>query len=125
MNKYVTAARRYIYALMLAAAASVTLNAETIRVTTPNGKNIVVSAITPDIIRVENFPKGEKPSDTLSPDITQEASENPVMTEDGSKVFTTSTGVSVKVNPTTGAVDINGGSNRIIIDNGTRYVSGG
>ena len=125
MNKCVTAARRYIYALMLAAAASVTLNAETIRVTTPDGRNIVVSAITPDIIRVENFPKGEKPSDTLSTDITQEASENPVMTEDGSKVFTTSTGVSVKVNPTTGAVDINGGSNRIIRDNGTRDVSGG
>ena len=99
--------------------------AETVNVTTQQGRKVTVSTITTDIIRVENFAPGQTPSATLSTN-PQTADIKCVSSTAGDvKIFTTPTGVTVRIDSSTGAVDINAGSNRAVSDNGSRSTSAG
>ena len=123
MNK-TSIATRYICVIMLASMVTELLNAESISTTTIQGRNVVVSALTPDIIRVENFAPDETPSATLPP-MAQATPDCSVTTVGDMQLFTTSTGVTVRVNTVTGAVDITAGHDRSISDNGIREISDG
>lgn len=98
---------------------------ETVSVTTQQGRNVTVSTISPDIIRVENFAPGQSPSATLatSPKISEAGCTS--MTAGPVQIFTTSTGVTVRIDSSTGAVDINAGANRAVSDNGVRSIADG
>lgn len=99
--------------------------AETISVNTPQGRCVTVSTITPDIIRVENFAHGQTPSATL-PAAPGAADIGCVSSSAGPlHIFTTPTGVTVRIDSTTGAVDINAGGNKAVSDNGLRPLSDG
>lgn len=116
----------------VATALSLSLNpltsiADTVSVTTGQGRRVVVRTITPDIIRVENYPAGTVPSATLTP--------SPASAPDTVKcasstcgplrIFTTPSGVTVRVNSITGAVDINAGVSRAVSDSGLRSLANG
>ncbi|MCX4368087.1 MAG: DUF5110 domain-containing protein [Duncaniella sp.] len=111
--------------LLSATLMSIPATAETISVNTSRGRCVTVSTITPDIIRVENFAHGQTPSTTL-PDAPKAADIEYVSSSAGPlRIFTTPTGVTVRIDSTTGAVDINAGGNRAVSDNGLRTLSDG
>lgn len=111
--------------LLSATLMSIPATAETISVNTSRGRCVTVSTITPDIIRVENFAHGQTPSATL-PDTPKAADIECVSSSAGPlRIFTTPTGVTVRIDSTTGAVDINAGGNRAVSDNGLRTLSDG
>lgn len=111
--------------LLSATLMSIPATAETISVNTSRGRCVTVSTITPDIIRVENFAHGQTPSATL-PDAPKAADIECVSSSAGPlRIFTTPTGVTVRIDSTTGAVDINAGGNRAVSDNGLRTLSDG
>lgn len=96
-------------------------------VTTPQGRTVKVDVVTPDIIRVTNLAPGETETETVAPAV------NP-MTELGSitvgrqgdvQTFTTTAGVTVRVDASTGAVDITAGAGRAVADNGVRTTADG
>ncbi|MDE5749648.1 MAG: hypothetical protein K2H87_02625, partial [Duncaniella sp.] len=96
-------------------------------VTTPTGNTVKVDIITPDIIRVANLAPGEKDLPQLDPAVT------PMSDLGGMKVnrsgsvtsFTTSTGVSVRVDAVTGGVDITSGGSKAVSDPGVRTLADG
>lgn len=111
--------------LSAVSAMAVPAAAETVSVTTQQGRKVTVSTITPDIIRVENSAPGQIPSATL-PTNPQAADIECVSSTAGAvRIFTTPTGVTVRIDSSTGAVDINAGGNRAVSDNGTRSITGG
>lgn len=111
--------------LLLFSAISLPALAETVSVTTPEGRQVTVSTITSDIIRVENHANGEHPSATL-PTNPKVADIKCVSTSAGPlRIFTTPTGVTVRIDSSTGAVDINAGGNRAVSDNGMRTFADG
>lgn len=114
-----------LYSLIAASVISANLLAETVSVTTPQGRSVVVSTISPDIIRVENYAKGETPSATLA--TSPKASDVGCITSSVGplRILTTPTGVTVRIDSSTGAVDINAGHDRAVSDNGLRTLSSG
>lgn len=114
-------------AVLSATAAIDTGAVNVVDVTTTAGRVVRVDVLTPDIIRVVNLTAGEKDTPSIEPAVTP-------MTEAGSltvsrygdvSTFTTATGVSVRVDESTGAVDISAGSGRAVSDNGVRVNTGG
>lgn len=94
-----------------------------IDVTTPQGRKVSVEAVTPDIIRVTNTAPGEKPNPFLKSPAGDEAVD--VSRRGDISIFTTSTGVTVRVDAATGGVDINAGGRRALSDGGVREMAGG
>ena len=99
---------------------ALSVDAQTISVTTPQGRHVRVSTLTPDIIRVENFPEGSVPSATLdnAPSPTDVSAR--MHTIGNHHFMTTSAGVTAVVSSETGAVTIDGGKGRLITDSGLR-----
>lgn len=94
-----------------------------IDVTTPQGCKVSVEAVTPDIIRVTNTAPGEKLNPFLKSPAGDEAVD--VSRRGDISTFTTSTGVTVRVDAATGGVDINAGGRRALSDGGVREMAGG
>lgn len=94
-----------------------------IDVTTPQGRKVSVEAVTPDIIRVTNTAPGEKLNPFLKSPAGDEAVD--VSRRGDISTFTTSTGVTVRVDAATGGVDINAGGRRALSDGGVREMAGG
>lgn len=94
-----------------------------INVITPQGRKVSVEAVTPDIIRVTNIAPGEK----LNPFLASPAGDESVDVSRRGDIstFTTSTGVTVRVDAATGGVDINAGGRRAISDGGVRETAAG
>jgi alpha-glucosidase (family GH31 glycosyl hydrolase) len=89
---------------------------------TPEGRVITATAVNDNIIRVTNRDKNEAaigPKTTVKPAITAQSVS--VSTTGGRySILTTGTGVTVTLDQKTGQLTINGGSERIITDNGKR-----
>lgn len=98
--------------------------AQNVTVTTQTGRTVNVEALTPDIIRVENYASGHWASSTMP--LPSSSTPAAKMHEAGNiSTFTTSTGVTVRVDRNTGAVSINGGDNRVVSDPGSRTMADG
>ncbi len=114
-------------AVMIASAWGQASAVNVVDVTTPTGNTVKVDIITPDIIRVANLAPGEKDLPQLDPAVT------PMSDLGGMKVnrsgsvtsFTTSTGVSVRVDAVTGGVDITSGGSKAVSDPGVRTLADG
>ncbi|MDE5735042.1 MAG: DUF5110 domain-containing protein [Duncaniella sp.] len=96
-------------------------------VTTPQGRTVKVDLITPDIVRVVNLAPGEADRAQVIPAVTpMDAIGSMAVDRTGTVTsFTTSTGLSVRVDASTGGVDISSGSSRAISDSGVRTSAGG
>ena len=113
---------RFTVAMALTASAGMAW-AGGVDVTTPQGRKVSVEAVTPDIIRVTNTAPGESVRPFLVP---PSADNNVSVSRSGDiSTFTTSTGVTVRVDAATGGVDINAGARRAVSDGGGRETEGG
>ncbi len=88
-------------------------------------RDVKVTAITDNIIRVSNSPAGMQAADSKTlilpknnPDVRNLSTQN-------SEVIVTSSGVTAILNPATGAVTVTAGGGRTISDDGVRTISGG
>ncbi len=99
--------------------------AESLSVTTPEGRTVTVTPLTADIIRVSNIAPGEKLS---SSPLTELKDHNPTCTTtkngDVTTILTPS-GVNIRIDSRTGGVDITAGDNRAVSDNGIRTYNNG
>ncbi len=93
---------------------------------TEGGRDVTVSAVTDNIIRVSNNAKGvvTPPSKTLILK-DQKAPKTQILDTPNAKTLTTASGVTATLNPSTGAVTIMAGAGRSVIDNGTRQLADG
>lgn len=127
MNRTFTVATIAVASVLSLSLSPLASLADTVSVTTGQGRKVVVRTITPDIIRIENYPTGSAPSATLtpSPASAPDTVKCSASTSGPLHIFTTPTGVTVRVNSTTGAVDINAGADRAVSDNGLRLLANG
>ncbi|MCM1162779.1 MAG: DUF5110 domain-containing protein [Muribaculaceae bacterium] len=114
--------------LALAVMASLQASAaEVVDVTLPQGRRLTVDVVTPDIIRVTNLAPGEKDIRYVDAAVGSMKDAGSIKVNRNADIltFTTSTGVSVRVDQSTGAVDVNAGGGRAVSDNGVRTISDG
>ncbi len=96
-----------------------------INLTTPSGREIVVTAINDNIIKVVNLSKEESVPLTQTSVLKNATGNCDIHPANGIAIMTTGSGVIVRVDSITGAVDITAGHNRAISDNGIRTLSDG
>ena len=99
--------------------------ADGISVTTPSGRSVEATVVTPNIIRVTNLAPGQTDWQSFEPQIAAKGADVNVSRHGDISTFTTSSGVTVRVDAATGGVDISAGANRAISDNGIRTFSDG
>lgn len=94
--------------------------------TTSDGKTIVVTAINDNIVRVANFPKGEKTRASMSVVLDRQPF-NGDIAENGSRdvTMTLPSGLKVTVNPLSGAVEFRSGGALLLRDSGVRSAEAG
>lgn len=97
-----------------------------IEVKTPEGRVVKVTAINDNVIKVSNLGRGEV--EPVSRAVV--ASSDPVKASvtgitDDISMLSTGSGIVATVDSRTGSVTINGGPDRIIVDNGLRPATGG
>ncbi len=99
---------------------------DAITATTPDGRVVTVTAITPQILHVVNMAPGEQPLPSRAT-VLQDGSYRPLISEAPglSTTMTTSAGVVAVVDDRTGALTITAGPGKIIADTGTRRLTGG
>lgn len=90
-----------------------------------NGRTVSVTALSPDIIKVENIPAGAVAPTSASVIMKAQPFKGSVNRTGAVEVLTTDNGVTATLNSSTGAVTISSGGNRAIADNGERTVAGG
>ena len=95
--------------------------------TTSAGRRVSVDVITPDIIKVSNSLPGETTIVNLEPAVAPMATTEGLTISRNGAVTTvlTPTGVCVRIDTTTGGVDINAGHDRAVSDNGLRATAEG
>lgn len=99
---------------------------ETVTVTTPQGRTVTVTPYTDNIVRVSNTPAGYTSTRPSHLDVLRPSDPECAVSRIGDiTTMTTSTGVTVRIDAATGAVDINAGGNRAVSDTGVRTQAGG
>lgn len=99
---------------------------ESIATTTPDGRAVTVTAITPNILKVTNMAPGEQPLPSRAT-VPQISVEKPVIMSPGefTTTLTTSAGVTAIVDDRTGTLVITAGPGKVITDSGLRRTAGG
>lgn len=97
----------------------------TVTVTSSEGRNVTVTAITDNIIKVTNLGKGETEPQTPTSVLKGGNADCKVTTSAGITTMTTTGGIVVRISDRTGEVDITAGANRAISDDGVRLIAGG
>lgn len=120
-NKIIIMRKFLLSTLFIAALAA---SAETVTVTTPEGRSVSVTPVTSDIIRVTNLDKGQNAA-PVSLALNADEPECAVSRLGDITTLTTPSGVSVRIDASTGAVDINGGAGRAVSDDGLRTFKDG
>lgn len=112
--------------MLLSPLAALAASDNSFRVTTPEGRNVVVTLVTDDIVRVDNYAKGEKLILSPASVLTESTASAPSVsyTDGVARVISTPTGVVISIDPATGGVTISAGADRAVSDNGLRTVSG-
>ncbi len=117
--------------LILAATALMTVAAGSqasdgrISATLANGRTVSVTALTSDIIKVENTPTGTTSPASASVVLKAEPFNGGISKAGNMEILSTESGVTATLDKTTGSVTITAGGNRAISDNGERPASGG
>lgn len=96
-----------------------------IDITTASGRDVIVTPLTDNIIKVTNLPEGDKIPATPTSVLNPEKVKCSISEINGIRTLTTGSGVTVRVNTSTGEVDITAGHNRAISDNGLRALADG
>lgn len=115
----------HILSLAALAATGLASMAESVTVSTPDGRIVTVTPLTSNIIRVSNLAPGETEQKTP---LTTLKDTDPECIKSVSGEITnliTPSGVTVRIDSRTGGVSINGGADRAISDSGIRTSSGG
>lgn len=115
----------HILSLAALAATGLASMAESVTVSTPDGRIVTVTPLTSNIIRVSNLAPGETEPKTP---LTTLKDTDPECIKSVSGEITnliTPSGVTVRIDSRTGGVSINGGADRAISDSGIRTSSGG
>lgn len=115
----------HILSLAALAATGLASMAESVTVSTPDGRIVTVTPLTSNIIRVSNLAPGETEPKTP---LTTLKDTDPECIKSVSGEITnliTPSGVTVRIDSRTGGVSINGGADRAISDSGIRSSSGG
>lgn len=102
------------------ALAAATAQAGCIDIKTPSGKQVLVSAVTDNIIKVSNLAPGEKLPQSRATVITTTASGCNVSSAPGIAILSTRGGIVVRVDSISGAVDISAGASKGVSDPGVR-----
>ncbi len=121
---------KHIYNMLAVAIASasvaITATASDIKFTTSSGRDVSVSIVSDNIVKVTNAPKGVKPTRSKVVNEGTFAPVKPVVNHSGDRyTIITPTGVVATANTSTGAVTISAGGDRAISDNGIRSIAGG
>ena len=98
-----------------------------VAVGTDDGRYVTVDAINPNILRVTNTLLGQQPMESRAIVLEEDFSDRPAIVNAGENitVMTTSAGVTVTINNTTGALTISAGPGRTITDSGERISADG
>ncbi|MCM1075831.1 MAG: DUF5110 domain-containing protein [Bacteroides sp.] len=96
-----------------------------INLTTPTGRQVIVTAINDNIVKVTNLIPGEKIPASEATVLAPTPGSAAVTTSPGIAVLTTRGGVVVRVDSVTGSVDINAGAGKAISDPGVRSTVNG
>lgn len=125
--KVVTAA--FVGCVSANAAVSATADG-TVTTVLPDGRTVVVRAYTPDIIRVENFARGETPTRTQASVLGVMPFDGTVKSAATTTTLTTSAGLAVTLDRTTGAVTFTAqkqgeAPRRLLADSGVRSAGSG
>lgn len=118
---------RFFAAAVVLALGSQCLNAKTAKVqkSLSDGRLVSVEAITDNIIKVTNAPKGAAQLPTLT-SLTADDNVNATVSSAGKfEVLSTSAGVIVSVDSASGEVVINAGTGKVVTDPGFRTAKGG
>jgi len=95
--------------------------AESIATTTPDGRAVTVTAITPDILRVTNLAPGQQAADGGAVVLGPSGYKPAIMSPDAfTTTLTTSAGLTAIVDDRTGALTISAGPGKVITDSGLR-----
>lgn len=99
---------------------------ESITTTTPDGRTVTVTAITPDILKVTNMAPGQTPLPSRAT-VLENTGYRPDIVSVGAftTTMTTSSGVSAIVDDRTGALTISAGPGKVITDPGLRTLRDG
>ncbi len=98
--------------------------ADVIDLTTRSGRKVVVTPVTDNIIKVSNLLPGEIMLPSAATVISEPTAATHVSTAPGVAILSTNSGVVVRVDSVSGAVDITAGNNRAVSDNGVRDADG-
>lgn len=91
----------------------------------PDGRTVSVTALSPDIIKVENTPAGKVTPPSASVTMKAQPFKGSVNRTGLIDILTTDKGVTATLDSSTGAVTISSGGNRAIADNGDRVLRNG
>lgn len=100
-----------------------TKKAAPIDVLTKSGREVIVSVINDNIIKVTNIPEGASVPETPTSVIKTNSEDYTISSAPGVSVMTTRGGIVVRVDSLSGSVDITAGPKRGISDSGLRNVS--
>lgn len=100
-------------------------NTANVKVTTPEGRTVTVTAVTDNIVKVTNLAKGESAPSTPTSVIKDSNVKATTSELNGITTLTTPGGIVARVNGKTGEVDITSGNNRAVSDNGLRTLVDG
>lgn len=122
---------RYILTTFIAASLAATATArlataESIATTTPDGRAVTVTAITPDILRVTNLAPGQQAHAAGAVVLGPTGYKPAILSPDAfTTTLTTSAGLTAIVDDRTGALTISAGPGKVITDSGLRRTAGG
>ena len=94
-------------------------NTTNVKVTTPEGRTVTVTAVTDNIVKVTNLAKGESAPSTPTSVIKDSNVKATTSELNGITTLTTPGGIVARVNGKTGEVDITSGNNRAVSDTGS------
>ncbi|MBO5054628.1 MAG: hypothetical protein J6C44_10435 [Muribaculaceae bacterium] len=116
---------KIIAMLLTSVAVSLTMSAETatISVTTPAGRTVSVTALTPEILKVVNTVPGETEAVSRASVLDNSPLPASAVVISGN-TMTTATGLTASISPQ-GVLTINGGNGRVLTDSGQRTLSDG
>lgn len=122
---------RLISATLLVATAALVSHArlatsESISTTTPDGRAVTITAITPNILKVTNMAPGERPLPSRATVLRPSGYKPDIMAPGQfTTTLTTSAGITAIVDDRTGALTITAGPGKVITDSGLRRTASG
>lgn len=117
--------RSSLFISLVLTASGFSMSAQSIMTVTDSNRRVEVTALTDNIIRVENAPSGTVVPQSRTTVITTSDSDAERATTSTAMLLTTPTGVNVALDKAVGSVTITAGHDRLVRDSGVRVDSDG